>query len=201
MPTNAAVADARVTAAVLDRVLVRYPDLPRTVADPRACLTGADLGGRLRRRGGRLVPEFGQYAGHPVDEGTGDDPGDLRWLLGQDFLPDFKPLVARARDAAGDGPFRSPGWRRVRRPNSVVLCGHAGGLSTPVHPEVGLGSTRCRRRPGQVVARHPMAGIVGPPQVELASPAPPFPSSAIPIIAGRTSPDRRRCRVVRCGPG
>ena len=29
------------------------------------------------------------------------DAGYLRWLLGQDFLPDFKGLVARALDAAG----------------------------------------------------------------------------------------------------
>ena len=91
-----AVADARATAAVLDRMLARYSDLPRTVAELHACLTETDLAGRLRREDGRLLLGFGKYAGCPLGEVAHHDPGYLAWLLGQEFLPDFKEVVARA---------------------------------------------------------------------------------------------------------
>jgi DNA polymerase-3 subunit epsilon len=49
-----------------------------------------------------LLLAFGKHAGRPLDEVAGSDPDYLRWLLRQDFLPDFKALVAEALAAVGD---------------------------------------------------------------------------------------------------
>jgi DNA polymerase III subunit epsilon len=99
---HSALADARACASVLDRMLTRHDDLPRTAAGLHGLLFEADVGGRLRRESGRLVLGFGKYAGRSLEEVAEADPGYLQWLLGQDFLPDFKGLLARAlgRDPA-----------------------------------------------------------------------------------------------------
>jgi DNA polymerase-3 subunit epsilon len=99
---HGAEADARAAAAVLDRMLAAESGLPRTVPGLHAALVEADLGVRLRRDGDRLVLAFGRHAGRPLDEVAGDDAGYLRWLLGQDFLPDFRALVVAALVGAGD---------------------------------------------------------------------------------------------------
>jgi DNA polymerase-3 subunit epsilon len=99
---HGAVADARATAAVLDRMLADAPDLPVTVAGLHAALVEVDLGERLRRDDDRLMLAFGKHAGRPLDEVAGSDPDYLRWLLRQDFLPDFKALVAEALAAVDD---------------------------------------------------------------------------------------------------
>jgi len=89
-------ADAFATAAVLDRQLARYPDLPRNVADLHSCLTKVDLAGRLRREDGQLVIAFGKHRGRPLAEVVASDPDYLRWLLTQDFLPDFRAILKQA---------------------------------------------------------------------------------------------------------
>jgi len=91
-----ALADAYATAAVLDAMVARYGDIPRTVAELHAGLTDADLGGQLRREDGRLVLSFGKYAGQTLDEVAALDVSYLRWLLEQTFLPDFRAFVEKA---------------------------------------------------------------------------------------------------------
>jgi DNA polymerase-3 subunit epsilon len=100
-PRHNALADAYATAAVLDEQLLHYPDLPRNVTGLHGYLTDVDLGGRLRRDGDRLVLNFGKYAGVCLRQVAAIDPDYLRWLLAQDFLPDFLTIVRQALDQAG----------------------------------------------------------------------------------------------------
>src|SRR5262249_44706766 len=87
-------ADAYATAAVLDAQLGRSPGLPRTVPELHGCLSPVDLAGRFgRREDGAVAFAFGKYADVPLAEVAHQDPGYLRWLLGQDFLPDVRELV------------------------------------------------------------------------------------------------------------
>jgi DNA polymerase-3 subunit epsilon len=98
---HGALADARATAEFLDRLLACYPDLPRGVDELHVSLTEVDLGDRLRREGDRLLLSFGEYAGRSLEDVARADTGYLAWLRGQQFLPDFKELVARALEAVG----------------------------------------------------------------------------------------------------
>jgi len=91
-----AISDAGATAAVLDGMLAAHSDLPRTVEQLHELLQEGDLAGRLRRDGGRWVFTFGKYAGLAVAEIVRRDAEYLAWLLRQDFLPDFKAIVAQA---------------------------------------------------------------------------------------------------------
>lgn len=98
-PRHGALADAYATAAVLDAQLEHYPDLPRSVPELHAHLIDVDLGGRLRHERDGIVLAFGRYAGASLKEIARSDPDYLRWLLGQDFLPDFQAIL---RQALGD---------------------------------------------------------------------------------------------------
>ena len=91
-----ALADSAATAAVLDALLGSHADLPRTVPELHARFAGVDLAGRLREQDGQLVLTFGKHAGRTLSELAHEQPDYLRWLLTQDFLPDFCAQLQRA---------------------------------------------------------------------------------------------------------
>jgi DNA polymerase-3 subunit epsilon len=94
--SHEAFADAYAAAAILDAQVAKYEDLPRSPAELHATLTNVDLAGRLRLENGAIVFNFGKHLGRPLHEVAQDDPDYLRWLLQQDFLPDFHAFVRRA---------------------------------------------------------------------------------------------------------
>jgi DNA polymerase-3 subunit epsilon len=96
---HSAAADADVTIRVLDAMLTRYPDLPRTVAeldkrfrDPNA----VDLAGKFTRVEDQIRFTFGRYAGEQLDEVVRKDPEYLNWILTADFAEDTKDVVRKA---------------------------------------------------------------------------------------------------------
>jgi DNA polymerase III subunit epsilon len=97
---HGALADAYATAAVLDAQLQCYRDLPSQVPELHAHLTDADLAGKLRREEDRLILTFGKHSGTDLLTVAHQDPNYLRWLLEQDFLPDFQTHVQRALESA-----------------------------------------------------------------------------------------------------
>ncbi|OWK35686.1 3'-5' exonuclease [Fimbriiglobus ruber] len=93
---HSAVTDVRAAAEVLDRQVGAY-QLPATPAALYATLTDVDVARRFRRDDRqRIVFAFGKYAGQPLDEVGGRDPGYLDWMLRQSFLDDVRCLVQRA---------------------------------------------------------------------------------------------------------
>jgi DNA polymerase-3 subunit epsilon len=100
---HAAGADAAAAAEVLDAQVGRY-GLPAAPADLHAALVGVDVAGRFRRGpGGAVEFAFGKHAGRPLAEVARADPGYLRWVLTQAFLPDVHDLVRAAVAAAAVG--------------------------------------------------------------------------------------------------
>lgn len=95
MDAHSAVADARATAAVLDRQVERHA-LPTTLGELHASLVEVDVAGRFRREAGQVVFAFGKYSGQPLAGVAARDPGYLRWILGRPFLDDVHDLVCRA---------------------------------------------------------------------------------------------------------
>jgi hypothetical protein len=96
---HAASADALATAEVLDAMLGRYPDLPRTVAGLDQHLkkpNAVDSAGNFIRVEGEIRFSFGKYRGQPLDEIARMQPDYLQWMLTQDFFDDVKAVV---RDA------------------------------------------------------------------------------------------------------
>jgi DNA polymerase-3 subunit epsilon len=96
---HAAAADVLATAAVLDAMVVRYPDLPRNVlalhqqfADP----TCVDSDGFFKRIEGQIRLVKGPHRGQPLDTVAAESPGFLEWMLGKDFPDDTLRIV---RDA------------------------------------------------------------------------------------------------------
>jgi DNA polymerase-3 subunit epsilon len=96
---HGAAADVTATAEVLDAMLVRYPDLPRTPAelhqrfqDPSA----VDSDGFFNRIEGEVRFKKGKYRGQPLSAVARRDSGYLQWMLGQDFFDDTKAVVSAA---------------------------------------------------------------------------------------------------------
>jgi DNA polymerase-3 subunit epsilon len=96
---HAAAADVLATMRVLDAMLARYEDLPRTVTglhqhfkDPNA----VDSGGRFRRVGEQIQFTFGKHRGLALVSVARTDPDYLMWMLGQDFFDDTKEVVRKA---------------------------------------------------------------------------------------------------------
>lgn len=115
---HGAAADVRATAAVLDAMLARYPDLRRDVEglhgqflDPRA----VDPNGFFTRVGGEIRFAKGKHRGQPLAFIARTSPDYLEWMLAQDFFEDTKAIAREAlrrRGAAPDAgavklPFRS----------------------------------------------------------------------------------------------
>jgi DNA polymerase III subunit epsilon len=100
--SHAAGADVLATAEVLDAMLARYEDLPRTVSglhEQFAVASAVDSGGRFRRVGEEIRFTFGKHRGLSVDTVAKADPDYLRWMLDQDFLDDAKAIVREALSA------------------------------------------------------------------------------------------------------
>jgi DNA polymerase-3 subunit epsilon len=96
-------ADVLATVDVLDAMLARYADLPRSVAgihqhfrDPNA----VDSSGAFVRVEGQLRFAIGKYRGQPLDVIAATKPDYLEWMLKQDFFDDTKALVREALSRA-----------------------------------------------------------------------------------------------------
>jgi DNA polymerase-3 subunit epsilon len=96
---HSAGADAMATAAVLDAMLARYEELPRSppglhqhFRDPNA----VDSNGCFVRVGGEVRFTFGKHRGQPLDSVARAKPDYLKWMLDQDFFDDTKAVVRRA---------------------------------------------------------------------------------------------------------
>lgn len=100
---HSALADAGYALAVLDAQVGRY-GLPAVPIDLHATVAGVDVGGAFRRDpSGAVVFGFGKYRGRLLSQIAAEDPGYLRWVLGQSFLDDALTLVRGALDAARGG--------------------------------------------------------------------------------------------------
>ncbi len=100
---HAALADAAYALAVLDAQVGRY-GLPPVPADLHAAVAEVDVSGAFRRDpDGAVVFGFGKYRGRPLAQIATEDPGYLRWVLGQSFLDDALALVRGALSTAGAG--------------------------------------------------------------------------------------------------
>jgi DNA polymerase III subunit epsilon len=91
-------ADVHATLDVLDAMLERYADLPRSVDELHDALRderAADLDGKFIRVDGRVIFNFGEYHGRRIDDIAQESPDYLRWILGQSFLDDTKALVSK----------------------------------------------------------------------------------------------------------
>jgi DNA polymerase-3 subunit epsilon len=96
---HAASADSLATAEVLDAMLGRYSDLPRTVSDLYQHLknpNAVDSDGKFARVEGEIRFAFGQYRGQPLDAIARRKPDYLQWMLTQDFFDDTKAVVKDA---------------------------------------------------------------------------------------------------------
>jgi DNA polymerase-3 subunit epsilon len=94
-----AAGDVLATAEVLDAMVGRYSDLPRTIGglhkhllDPNA----VDCAGRFVREEGQVRFTFGKHRGETLEAVARTDAGYLEWMLTSTFLDDAKAL---ARDA------------------------------------------------------------------------------------------------------
>ena len=87
------------TAEVLNAMLVRYTDLPRTVAGLHQRFTEAntvDSSGFFVRMEGQLRFAMGKYRGQPLAVIARTKPDYLEWMLRQALFEDTKNLVREA---------------------------------------------------------------------------------------------------------
>jgi DNA polymerase-3 subunit epsilon len=96
---HGAAADVLATAEVLDAMVARYADLPRSVPalyqhfkDPQA----VDSAGRFVRVRGEIRFAFGKYRGQPLAAVARTKPDYLEWMLTQNFFDDAKVVVQDA---------------------------------------------------------------------------------------------------------
>jgi DNA polymerase-3 subunit epsilon len=104
---HSADADSSATAEVLDAMLARYADLPRSVSGLHQHFKDAntvDSSGCFVRVEGQLRFAFGKYRGQALETVAATKPDYLDWMLNQAFFDDAKQLVrdalARARAPA-----------------------------------------------------------------------------------------------------
>lgn len=89
--------DVQATVAVLDAMLGKYKDLPRSVAELHQQFIEVDVGGWFRRDDARaLVFARGKYRDRALDEVARLNSRYLEWLMGQPILPDARRLVEHA---------------------------------------------------------------------------------------------------------
>jgi DNA polymerase-3 subunit epsilon len=98
--SHSAKADVQATAEVLNAMLARYPDLPRSVAGLHQRFVDADCVGSdgfFRRVEGEVrFVKGNKHRGEPLAAVASGDPGYLEWILGQDFFEDTKAVVREA---------------------------------------------------------------------------------------------------------
>jgi DNA polymerase-3 subunit epsilon len=102
-----AAADVRATADVLDAMLARYADLPRSMAGLHQQFKAADTcdsSGCFTLVEGQVRFAIGKYRGQPLEVIALQKPDYLEWMLTQSFFDDTKHIVrealARANGAA-----------------------------------------------------------------------------------------------------
>jgi DNA polymerase-3 subunit epsilon len=100
---HSAAADVMATAEVLDAMVARYADLPRTVAalhqhfaDPER----VDSDGFFRRVEGELRFLKGKHRGEPLSAVAATRPDYLEWMLTQTLFEDTKQVVRDALSRA-----------------------------------------------------------------------------------------------------
>jgi DNA polymerase-3 subunit epsilon len=96
---HSAAADVLATAEVLEVMLNRYPDLPRSIAGLHEHFVDADRidsDGFFRRVDGEVRFVKGKHRGSPLAAVAAATPDYLEWMLAQDFFDDTKAVV---RDA------------------------------------------------------------------------------------------------------
>jgi DNA polymerase-3 subunit epsilon len=109
---HSAAADVLATAAVLDALVARYPDLPRSVAGLHGRFADPDCvdsDGFFKRVEGQVRFVKGKHRGQPLDAVASQSPGYLEWMLGQSFPEDTKKV---AREALAAARLGRPGARR-----------------------------------------------------------------------------------------
>lgn len=93
-------ADVQASAEVLDGLLARYVNLPRTVTDLHDLYRdrdAVDLDGKFKRRAdGAILFTFGKHQGKPLAEVIKTDRSYIDWLLSGTFMPDTKAVVREA---------------------------------------------------------------------------------------------------------
>lgn len=96
---HSAAADALATTEILDAMVARYADLPKTIAgldehlrDPNS----VDLAGQFVQTDGHICFAFGKHRGQRLDVIAARKPDYLRWMLKQTFLDDTKAIVRTA---------------------------------------------------------------------------------------------------------
>ncbi len=97
---HGASADAQATLDILDAMLDRYPDLPRSVDELHDTLRderAADLDGKFIMIDGQVTFNFGKFKGRHLDQVAQESPDYIEWILGQSFLEDTKELVMEAQ--------------------------------------------------------------------------------------------------------
>ena len=100
---HSAAADTLATLDVLDAIVGRYPDLPRTPSDLHERFrdpNAVDSNGFFTRVEGEIRFANGKHRGQQLDSVAARDPSYLRWVLGQDFFADTKAIVTEALDRA-----------------------------------------------------------------------------------------------------
>jgi DNA polymerase III subunit epsilon len=115
---HGASADVHATLEILDAMLDRYPDLPRSVDELHDVLRGeraADLDGKFIMSDGRVVFNFGKYKGRRLDDVAREYPDYINWMLGQSFLEDTEELVLEAQHRISNSGAR-------RRPLASSAC-------------------------------------------------------------------------------
>jgi DNA polymerase III subunit epsilon len=97
---HGALADAEMTLRVLEGQLVRYADLPHTVAELHdAFCAGLDQDmdpeGRFRLVNGEPTVNFGKNRGRLLRDLSREEPGFLRWILKGDFSEPVKEIARK----------------------------------------------------------------------------------------------------------
>jgi DNA polymerase-3 subunit epsilon len=109
-----AAADVLATVDVLDAMLARYTDLPRTVAGLHQHFKSADTvdsSGCFTRVADELRFAIGKYRGQPLNVIAVQKPDYLEWMLKQSFFDDTKQIVREAlarANGANNGPVDKP---------------------------------------------------------------------------------------------
>ena len=92
--------DVQAAVAVLDAMLGKYSDLPRTPVELHQSMIEVDIAGWFSRQAGEVVFRRGKHRGRLLNQVARADPGYLRWLLNQPVLPDVRRLAGRALEQA-----------------------------------------------------------------------------------------------------
>ena len=96
---HSASADVQVTAEILDAMLERYPDLPRSVEELHDLYRdqrSVDLDGKFIRVDSRIVFNFGKYRGRRLDDVARESPDYIHWMLGGNFMDETKEIARGA---------------------------------------------------------------------------------------------------------